>query len=47
MVLEEIARAEDMNVPQLLHQLCEESLDAGHDVGNFTCWGFAACASST
>lgn len=43
MVLEEIARAEDMNVPQLLHQLYEESLDAGHDVGNFTSFLRVCC----
>ena len=43
MVLDEIAQKEDMNVPQLLHQLYTESLDAGHDVGNFTSFLRVCC----
>src|SRR5690554_5811821 len=35
-VLEEIARRDDMNVPQMITRLYHESIDAGHDLGNFT-----------
>ncbi|MEM0990016.1 MAG: ribbon-helix-helix domain-containing protein [Pseudomonadota bacterium] len=34
--LEEIGARDGLSVPQLLHRLYNESLDAGHDIGNFT-----------
>ncbi len=43
MVLEEIAAKDDMNVPQLLHQLYNESIDEGHDLGNFTSFLRVCC----
>ncbi|WP_339110084.1 ribbon-helix-helix domain-containing protein [Thioclava sp. GXIMD4216] len=43
MVLEEIAERDSMNVPQLLHQLYNESLDEGHDIGNFTSFLRVCC----
>lgn len=43
MVLEEIAAKDDLNVPQLLHQLYNESIDEGHDVGNFTSFLRVCC----
>lgn len=42
-VLEEIAAKDDMNVPQLLHQLYNESIDEGHDLGNFTSFLRVCC----
>lgn len=42
-VLEEIAARDDLNVPQLLHQLYNESLDEGHDIGNFTSFLRVCC----
>lgn len=42
-VLEEIAERDDMNVPQLLHQLYNESIDEGHDLGNFTSFLRVCC----
>jgi predicted DNA-binding ribbon-helix-helix protein len=42
-VLEEIAAKDDFNVPQLLHQLYNESIDAGHDLGNFTSFLRVCC----
>ncbi|KEA64773.1 Glutamate synthase [NADPH] large chain [Marinobacterium lacunae] len=35
-VLTEIARRDEMNVPQLITRLYHEALDAGHDINNFT-----------
>lgn len=35
-VLTEIAQRDDLNLPQLLTRLYHESIDAGHDLGNFT-----------
>jgi len=35
-VLTEIARRDEMNVPQLVTRLYHEALDAGHDINNFT-----------
>jgi predicted DNA-binding ribbon-helix-helix protein len=43
MVLEEIAANDDLNVPQLLHQLYNESIDEGHDLGNFTSFLRVCC----
>lgn len=43
MVLEEIAARDDLNVPQLLHQLYNESIDEGHDLGNFTSFLRVCC----
>ncbi|MEY8828569.1 ribbon-helix-helix domain-containing protein [Sedimentitalea sp. XS_ASV28] len=42
-VLEEIAAREDVNVPQLLHRLYNESIDEGHDLGNFTSFLRVCC----
>ncbi len=42
-VLEEIAARDDLNVPQLLHQLYNESIDEGHDLGNFTSFLRVCC----
>jgi len=42
-VLEDIAARDDMNVPQLLHQLYNESIDEGHDLGNFTSFLRVCC----
>lgn len=42
-VLEEIAARDDMYVPQLLHQLYNESIDEGHDLGNFTSFLRVCC----
>lgn len=42
-VLEEIAEKDDFNIPQLLHQLYNESIDAGHDLGNFTSFLRVCC----
>jgi predicted DNA-binding ribbon-helix-helix protein len=35
-VLAELAERDGMNVPQLITRLYHESIDAGHDLGNFT-----------
>lgn len=35
-VLEELAERDGMNIPQLVTRLYHESIDAGHDLGNFT-----------
>jgi predicted DNA-binding ribbon-helix-helix protein len=42
-VLEDIAERQDLNVPQLLHQLYNESIDEGHDLGNFTSFLRVCC----
>lgn len=42
-LLEEIAAKDEMNVPQLLHQLYNESIDEGHDLGNFTSFLRVCC----
>ena len=42
-VLEGVAAKDDMNVPQLLHQLYNESIDEGHDLGNFTSFLRVCC----
>lgn len=42
-ILEEIAAKDGMNVPQLLHQLYNESIDEGHDLGNFTSFLRVCC----
>ncbi|WP_151719715.1 ribbon-helix-helix domain-containing protein [Gemmobacter serpentinus] len=47
MVLEEIATRDDLNVPQLLHQLYNESIDEGHDLGNFTSFLRVCCLRFT
>ena len=41
--LETIGDRDDLTVPQLLHRLYNESLDAGHDVGNFTSFLRVCC----
>ena len=35
-ILEEIARRDGMNTAQMITRLYHESIDAGHDLGNFT-----------
>jgi len=35
-LLEEMARRDSMNTAQLITRLYHESIDAGHDLGNFT-----------
>lgn len=35
-ILESIAQRDGMNTPQLITRLYHESIDAGHDLGNFT-----------
>jgi len=35
-VLEELAERDSMNLPQMITRLYHESIDAGHDLGNFT-----------
>ena len=42
-ILEEIAERDNLNVPQLLHQLYNESIDEGHDLGNFTSFLRVCC----
>jgi predicted DNA-binding ribbon-helix-helix protein len=41
--LEEIATRDDMNIPQMLTRLYHESIDAGHDLGNFTSFLRVCC----
>jgi predicted DNA-binding ribbon-helix-helix protein len=41
--LETIGARDDLTVPQLLHRLYNESLDAGHDIGNFTSFLRVCC----
>jgi len=41
--LEDIAQRDDLNVPQLLHRLYNESIDEGHDLGNFTSFLRVCC----
>ena len=45
-ILEEIAAKDDLNVPQLLHQLYNESIDEGHDLCNFTSFLRVCCPVS-
>jgi len=42
--LEEIAARDGMNVVQLITRLHHESIDAGHDLGNFTSFLRVCCA---
>lgn len=41
--LEEIAQRDGMNVPQMITRLYHESIDAGHDLGNFTSFLRVCC----
>ena len=41
--LESIARRDHMNIPQMLTRLYHESIDAGHDLGNFTSFLRVCC----
>lgn len=41
--LTEIAERDQMNIPQLLTKLYYESIDAGHDLGNFTSFLRVCC----
>jgi len=41
--LEEIANRDDMTVPQLFQRLYYESLDEGHDIGNFASFLRVCC----
>lgn len=43
-LLEEIAARDAMTVNQLITRLYHESLDAGHDIGNFTSFLRVCCA---
>ena len=43
LILESIGERDELTVPQLLHRLYNESLDAGHDVGNFTSFLRVCC----
>ncbi len=42
-VLEAIAARDDMNVPQMITRLYHESIDAEHDLGNFTSFLRVCC----
>lgn len=42
-VLKEIAERDSMTVPQLITRLYHESIDAGHDLGNFTSFLRVCC----
>lgn len=42
-VLERIAQRDAMNIPQMLTRLHHESIDAGHDLGNFTSFLRVCC----
>ncbi|AEV38713.1 hypothetical protein PSE_4209 [Pseudovibrio sp. FO-BEG1] len=42
-ILEEIAGRDDMSVGQLLTRLHNESIEAGHDLGNFTSFLRVCC----
>ncbi len=41
--LEEIAQRDAMNIPQMITRLYHESIDAGHDLGNFTSFLRVCC----
>ena len=41
--LEEIAQRDSMNIPQMITRLYHESIDAGHDLGNFTSFLRVCC----
>ncbi len=41
--LDQIAARDDLNIPQLLTGLYHESLDEGHDLGNFTSFLRVSC----
>lgn len=41
--LEAIAHRDDLNIPQMLTRLYHESIDAGHDLGNFTSFLRVCC----
>jgi len=41
--LDEIARRDDLTVPQLFQRLYYESLDEGHDIGNFASFLRVCC----
>lgn len=41
--LEEIARRDQLNLPQMITRLYHESIDAGHDLGNFTSFLRVCC----
>jgi predicted DNA-binding ribbon-helix-helix protein len=42
-VLEELAERDGMNVVQLITRLHQESIEAGHDLGNFTSFLRVCC----
>eukprot|EP00764_Aduncisulcus_paluster_P004385 gnl/Carplike_NY0171/17096_a26167_93.p1 GENE.gnl/Carplike_NY0171/17096_a26167_93~~gnl/Carplike_NY0171/17096_a26167_93.p1 ORF type:complete len:117 (+),score=0.15 gnl/Carplike_NY0171/17096_a26167_93:83-433(+) len=42
-ILETIAQRDKMNIPQMLTRLYHESIDAGHDLGNFTSFLRVCC----
>ena len=42
-ILAEIAQRDLLNIPQMLSRLYHESIDAGHDLGNFTSFLRVCC----
>lgn len=42
-ILEEISLRDGMNVPQMISRLYRESIQAGHDLGNFTSFLRVCC----
>lgn len=42
--LEEIAKRDNLTVPSLINRLFHESIDAGHDMGNFTSFLRVCCS---
>ncbi len=42
-ILAEIAERDLLNIPQMLSRLYHESIDAGHDLGNFTSFLRVCC----
>lgn len=43
-ILSEIASRDDMSVPAIITRLYHESIDAGHDMGNFTSFLRVCCS---
>jgi predicted DNA-binding ribbon-helix-helix protein len=41
--LAKIAQRDDLNIPQMVTRLYHESIDAGHDLGNFTSFLRVCC----
>lgn len=43
-ILDEIARRDDLTIPAIITRLYHESIDAGHDMGNFTSFLRVCCS---